>query len=327
MDYQTRQSSSRAAWRLSRRQHGVIARRQLIELGFHPQAIKHRVAKGRLHPVARGVYAVGRGELSREGRWFAALLSCGQGAVLSHESAAVLWGIRRRERRGIEVSVPSSAGRRNRRGVTVHRRNQLSVGEVTRHRGIPVTAPAATIADLALRVGRDATEAIISEADILGLSNPEALRAALDELPRRPGVAFVTKVLDRRTFRLTRSGLERRFLRIVAATGLPVPLTRQMVNGYEVDFYWPEPGIVVETDSLKYHRTAAKRTRDLRRDHAHAIAKLIPLRFSEEQIAFDAGYVEATLVATFAGTSTERGRTAAPRSARSASTSPASTGT
>src|SRR4051794_40907695 len=98
-----------AVWALVRAQHGVIARWQLIELGFSAEAIRHRVRSGRLYPLQfRGVYAVGRRELTREGVWMAAVLACGEGAALSHESAAQLLGIRRYERGDIEVSIPAA---------------------------------------------------------------------------------------------------------------------------------------------------------------------------------------------------------------------------
>ena len=329
MGYLRNQSTGKGVWALARRQHGVIAHGQLTELGFHPQAIKHRVAKGRLHPVFRGVYAVGRRELTREGRWMAALLACGPGAALSHESAAVLWGIRRWEKRGVEVSVAGQRGRK-RRGITIHRRTQLSMGEVTRRQAIPVTTPALTIVDLAPRVTRDHLEAMIGAADVQGLIDPEALRAALPRLPRSRGVAIVGALLDRRTFRVTRSRLERLFLPIAAAAGLPVPLTRQTVNGYEVDFYWPELGLVVETDGGRYHRTAAQQTKDRLRDQAHFRSGLTAIRFTHYQVAYDPADVRETLVVAARrgpGTSSARARTSAPRCAPPASTWRVSTGT
>src|SRR4051794_19674881 len=102
--------STQSVWELARLQHGVVSRAQLLERGLLAGAIKHRVRRGRLHPVARGVYAVGRPELTREGRWMAALLTCGPEAVLSHGSAAALWGIGAEWR--LEVSIPLSLDRR-----------------------------------------------------------------------------------------------------------------------------------------------------------------------------------------------------------------------
>ena len=104
-------------------------------------------------------------------------------------------------------------------------------------------------------------------------------------------------MLDHRTFRFTRSQLERAFIPIALKAGLPRPLTRQYVNGFEVDFYWPDLGLVVETDSLTYHRTAAKQTKDLVRDQTHVLTDVTPLRFSHAQIKYDPGYVDRTLAA------------------------------
>src|SRR3954454_9159982 len=116
------QSVQPDAWGLASSQYGVVSRAQLVALGFGAQAIKHRVRRGRLHPVARGVYAVGRRELTREGRWMAAVLTCGPKAVLSHGSAAALWGIGPEWR--LEVSIPLSLDRR-RPGIVIHRRSGL----------------------------------------------------------------------------------------------------------------------------------------------------------------------------------------------------------
>ena len=167
----TLQKMARQCWALARAQHGVVTHEQLFTLGYSADAIKHRVAKGRLHPVGRGVYAVGRPELTRHGRWMAAVLSCGPGAVLSHESAAALWGIRADRGARIEVSVPAHVARR-RPGLVVHRRAELHAGELTQHKGIPVTSPALTLLDLAGRVGRDPLEAAINEADKFDLIDP-----------------------------------------------------------------------------------------------------------------------------------------------------------
>jgi very-short-patch-repair endonuclease len=116
-------------------------------------------------------------------------------------------------------------------------------------------------------------------------------------MPRRPGLGRLRRTLDRHTFRLTRSELERRFLPIARRAGLPRPLTRQWVNGYEVDFLWPDLGLVVETDGLRYHRTPAQQAVDRRRDQTHTAAGLTPLRFTHYEVRYELGHVEATLAA------------------------------
>src|SRR5205814_5987973 len=123
-------------------------------------------------------------------------------------------------------------------------------------------------------------EAAVNEADKLDLITPERLRQALEAIARRPGLAALRRLLDRDTFVLTDSELERRFLPIARAAGLPKPLTRVHLNGFKVDFYWPEFDLVVETDGLRYHRTPAQQARDTLRDQAHAAAGLTRLRFT-----------------------------------------------
>ncbi len=166
----------------------------------------------------------------------------------------------------------------------------------TRHR-IPVTGPAQTLIDLATRLGRLDLERAVSEADRLGLITPPALRRALDAHAGEPGVRTLRTRLDRRTFRLTRSKLEQRFLPLAKRAGLPVPKTKQWVNGFEVDFYWPALGLVVESDGLTYHRTPAQQAQDRRRDQAHTAAGMTPLRFTHEQVRYEPAHVLAILTA------------------------------
>jgi very-short-patch-repair endonuclease len=283
---------------LQRRQHGVLSRAQLLELGLSSEAIVHRLSTGRLHRVAWGIYAVGRPELSQHGRWLAAVLSCGPTAVLSHLSAAALWGIRPLESRETEVTVATRI-RRRRPGVVVHCR-ALEPNEWTSHDGVPATCPHRTLLDVAtvLRPGR--LEAAINEADKLDLIDPGSLRAALDDYPGRPGVATLRTILDRQLFRLTDSDLERRFLAIVRRAGIPVPETGQRLNGFKVDFHWPDLGLVVETDGLRYHRTPGQQARDRLRDQAHTAAGLTQLRFTHAQVRYEPEQVQATLVAVVA---------------------------
>ncbi len=109
------------------------------------------------------------------------------------------------------------------------------------------------------------------------------------------GAAVLRRLLDRRTFRLTDSELEREFMRLVRRAGLPRPETGVRLNGFKVDFFWPALGLVVETDGLRYHRTPSQQARDRRRDQVHARAGLTPLRFTHAQVRFEPGGVACTL--------------------------------
>jgi len=283
-----------AFWALVRAQHWVIARRQLLALGFTPAAIRHRIAIGRLHPIHGGVYAVGRREVAVEGRWMAAVLRCGKSSFLSHPSATALWGIEDFRGGPIHVSGPLSLAA-NPRGIVVHRRTGLRPNDVVHHKGIPVTSPALTLVDLAAEASPERLEAAINTADKLDLIDPDSLRRAVDVMPRRPGRAAVRRLVDRRTFLLTDSELERRFLPIATKAGLPKPLTQHVVHGFRADFCWPDLGLVVETDGLRYHRTPAQQARDRLRDQTFTAAGLTVLRFTHAQVRYEPGRVERTL--------------------------------
>jgi very-short-patch-repair endonuclease len=232
----------------------------------------------------------------------AAVLSCGPSAVLTHYSAAALWAIRG-ERRStheaagtltVDISVPTRV-RRRRKGIRLHRRRFSGSRDVTRRDGIPATSPACTLIDLANSLTFEQLETAVNEADKLGLIDPEALRSAVDEHAGARGASVLRRVLDCRTFQLTDSELERHFLRLVRRADLPPPRTRQRVSGFRVDFHWPELGLVVETDGLRYHRTPAQQSRDRQRDQAHLAAGLTPLRFTHAQVAFESAQVVEVL--------------------------------
>ena len=216
-----------------------------------------------------------------------AVLACGSGAMLSHSSAAALWRIGKEQGGPVELSLPSPFHRR-RPGIRIHRRPSLNPDrDLTREYGIPVTTPVQTLIDMSLRLDRLGVERMINEADKYNLTHLPQLREALDARAGEPGVAKLRFILDRRTFRLTREELERRFLPLARTAGLPTPLTGQFVNEFEVDFYWPDLGLVVETDGLRYHRTPAEQARDRLRDQAHTAAGLTPLRFTHEQVRYE----------------------------------------
>ena len=299
MGAKTLQKTPRSPWAVTRKQHGLVSRRQLLALGWSAAAIKHRIATGRLHPIRRGVYVVGRPELTREGLWMAAVLSCAPDACLSHRSAASLWGIERREARNatdepIDVLVPARR-RPKGSGIRVHRVERIPAIDRCRRRGIPVTSPIRTLIDLALCLTAAELERSINDADKLGLVDPDALMRAVELRPHRRGVGALRAVLGKDTFALTDSDLERSFLRLVHGAGLPTPLTQRWVNGFRVDFFWPELDLIVETDGLRYHRTPHQQSKDRARDQRHAAAGLVVLRFTHFQVAFEADRVKAIL--------------------------------
>jgi hypothetical protein len=280
------------------RQHGIVARAQLLALGFSAAAIQHRIAYGRLHPVARGIYAVGWPYLDRRRRWATAVLAAaagdhaallptqpyfGSGTALSHRSAAALWGIGTELEGRIDLSLCRRQEVR-RPGLLVRRRPSLPGSEIQVIDDLPVTRPVQTLLDLATELSPIAIERAVNNADKRDLIDPEALRLVLDDHAGEPGVRPLREILDRLTFQLSDSDLEIYFRPIAASAGLPSPLSKQWVNGFEVDFYWPDLGLIVETDGLRYHRTPSAQKRDALRDRAHVIAGMAPLRFTHYEI-------------------------------------------
>jgi very-short-patch-repair endonuclease len=229
----------------------------------------------------------------------AAVLACGPGiAALSHSSAAALFKIGVEQASAIEVSVISSARVRI-PGLRVHRRS-LRDGWYGFYEGIPITSPVQTLIDLATRHDTPRMERAMNEADKLGLVKTNDLRKALDAHPGEAGVARLRAIIDRATFRYTRTELERAFLPLVRRAGLPVPRTSVYVTGYEVDFHLPDLRLVIETDGLTYHRTPAEQKKDRERDQAHTAAGLTTLRFTHGQIRYEPDHVVRTLRATAA---------------------------
>ena len=275
------------------RQHRNVTREQLLGLGMSAEAIAHRIRRGRLFPKYRGVYSVGTPDQTRYGEWTAAVLACGDEALLSFECAAALFGVRPDPVGPIEISVPRHVNR-SPKGIVVHRRT-LTSRDRTRRRNIPVTTIATTIIDLATRLDDSELERAISEAVSRRLTTPDHLVSVQNVTRNRPGAPRLRALLTRHSFRLTDSELERLFIPLALSAGLPVPETRTYVNGFKVDFHWPELGLVVETDSLTFHRDPFQQRNDRLRDQAHTAAGLTQLRFTHWQVSYDQAHVEKTL--------------------------------
>jgi very-short-patch-repair endonuclease len=284
MAWKSHSARDAAAWKVVRSQHGVVARNQLLALGYTRREVEQRLHNGRLHHISHGVYAVGRPELTAHGRWMAAVLACGDGAALSHRSAAELWGIGHEEPGRIDVSIRRRS-RLERRGIKVRCRPSLGARSFVERHGIPVTHPVQTLIDLATELKPLRLERAVNETDKFDLVDPETLRTALDGHRGEPGVKKLATLLDRHTFRLSDSDLEILFRPLALAAHLPVPLTKHRVLGYETDFWFPDHGLVVETDGLRYHRTPAQQARMAKRDQVHTASGLRVLRFTHWQIA------------------------------------------
>jgi hypothetical protein len=229
----------------------------------------------------------------------AAVLLCGEGAVLSHGSAAALWGIGPEGRGPVDTSTRRHCGS-SRPGIRARVRPRLSERDVTERHGIPVTTPVRTLIDQATELAPNRLERMVNEADKHDVIDPEALREALDDYAGERGVRPLRALLDRLTFRLSDTELEVLFRPLAGRAGLPIPLTKEMVNGFEVDFYWPDLGLVVETDGWRYHRTASAQARDALRDQTHTASGLTTLRFSHWQVAHEPQHVLRILTRTTA---------------------------
>jgi very-short-patch-repair endonuclease len=253
--------------RLASRQYGVVARRQLLELGIGRRAIERRLENGRLHLIHRGVYAVGYPLVSQHGRWLAAVLAIGPGAALSHRSAAAHWRIAPIPDAPIETIVPGGS-RRRRPGIVVHRCALLEGRHLTVRERIPLTTVARTLLDLATRITPRALREAFDGAERRRLLDREELHRICDGATGRPGTGAIRALLRERPLPLAeaRSKLERRFLRYCRDRELPIPAVNVPVAGYTVDCLWPEQRPVVELDSWAFHGDRDSFEADRRRD-------------------------------------------------------------
>jgi hypothetical protein len=216
---------------LAAHQHGVVAVAQMLEIGLTYRMIRRRVACGWLHRIHRGVHAVGHANISREGRWMAATLACGPGAVLSHRSAAAHFGLRNTSASLVDVTSPARGGRR-RSGILAHHADALTSADVTEVRAIPCTTVARTIFDLSAVLNRDALEYALHHAQ-LGPNpiNFAELAALLDRLPRRSGAPLLRSLVGRPaglTDAEANSKMERAFLALCRRADLPATASERL---------------------------------------------------------------------------------------------------
>ncbi len=245
--------------KVAARRRDLITRRELEAIGLSSAAITRRVATGRLHRKHHGVYSIGRSDLPLEGELLAAALAIGEDAVLSHFAAAVLWGFWTNHPSGpVDVTVPRRV--RSRKRIRVHVA-PTPRADIARCRGLPVTTAARTLVDLTpvIRSG-NALRRTVHEAESMRLVNPARIRAQLQRTPNQRLSALVADGP-----RPTRSELEDAVDEILTRHGLRPPQTNVIVAGCEVDFFYPDQGLVIEADGARYHDTAIRQIADRRK--------------------------------------------------------------
>lgn len=251
--------------KLAERQHGVVSIRQLTgPLGYSRSAVYRAVEAGRLHRIHPGVYAVGHTNLSLHGQCLAAVLACGPNALLSHVSAAWLWGLTKTSPLPAAVSTPIH--RKRRPPLQLHEARSLALEDRALREGIPVTALPRTLIDLAASVRSDWLEKLVERSEELGLFDLAAVEDLLSRTAGHHGHRQLRRAIALyRPTSFTRSGLEKRFLELVMEAGLPQPHTNYVEHGFELDCYWPELRFAVELDLFETHGTRAAFERDRKR--------------------------------------------------------------
>jgi very-short-patch-repair endonuclease/predicted transcriptional regulator of viral defense system len=279
----------RATAMLAAGQHGVVSLDQLRGLGIGKEAARLRCAAGRMHRVHAGVYAVGHPVLTQKGRWMAAVLACWPEAVLSHRSAAALWGLRSASGAAIDVTAARRRGR-SPAGIAAHRDSHLAPRDRTVVDGIPCTTAARTLLDLAGVAGGDELRNAIVQAEIHRVFDLVSLREVIARGRGRRGVARLRLAIDEHdpTTERANPGLERAFLALCRRTGLPPPRVNipiDLPDGQIVaDFVWRSSLLIVETDDRKSHHTISAFEADKRRDQRLAVAGWTVIRCTWRQV-------------------------------------------
>lgn len=250
---------------LAERQHGIVSIRQLTgPLGYSEAGVHRAVTAGRLHRLYRGVYAVGHTNLSLYAECLAAVLACGPDALLSHVSAAWLWGLTNTSPLPAAVSTPLH--RRRRPPLRLHEARSLAAGDRALREGIPVTSLPRTFLDLAATVRFEWLEKMIERSEDLELFDLRAVEELLSRTVGHQGHGRLRRAIALyKPSSFTRSSLEKRFLELCLEVGLPQPRTNFVAHGFELDCYWPEHRFAVELDVFETHGTRAAFERDRKR--------------------------------------------------------------
>jgi hypothetical protein len=276
---------------LARRQHGHVARWQLLALGVSQGLIAGRLASGAWVAVHAGVYAIGPRRNDPVSRAAAAVLAGGPDAVLSHASAASLWGFLPRWSFPLEVTTKV---KRSRPGITAHRCPSLQPRDITRQRGVPTTAPARTALDLAPQLTKKQLTRLVNDARLDGYLRQAALQDVVDRNRYHPGTKLLRPFAESTT-NPTRSPFEDDFLAFIAKYNLPNPQINVYVNGREVDAYFPDHNVIVECDGREYHKNQDAFEDDRERDTENLKHGLITVRLTKKRLTHAPDYEAARL--------------------------------
>lgn len=266
---------------LAERQYGVVSVRQLkAVLGYSPSAVKREVAAGRLLRLHHGVYAVGHRLIPTHGRCLAAVLACGPDALLSHRSAAWLWGITRYGPAPLHVTSPIP--RKPRLPIELHHSRILTADDRAFEDGIPVTAVPRTLLDCAAECRFSHLQRMLERAEERKLFDLGPIERLLERSGRHAGRGRLRRAIALYApVPFTRSGFERRFFEAVLEAGLPRPATNFVEHGFELDVYWPEHRFAVELDTYATHGTNAAFERDHLRDEDLTLAGIETIRVTD----------------------------------------------
>jgi hypothetical protein len=285
-------------------QEGVAGLAQLVALGLGDAAVRKRARAGRLHRIYRAVYALTPPSLlPLKGRYLAAVLACGPGAVLSHRSAADLLGLRRSDRAPIDVTVPAGVRRRF-DGIDVHQSRTLTAADITIVGAIPVTTVARTALDLAAVFRRRAVERALDQAEMLEVFDLTALTDQLQRNPHHPGAPILKAVLEEHTAgtTVTWSDLEELCLEVTRAAGVQPPELNAFVDPGDgeppirPDFVWRAQRVALEADGFGSHKTRYAFEDDRRRDQRLIAAGWRPVRVTERQMRHERDRIVALLI-------------------------------
>jgi predicted transcriptional regulator of viral defense system len=282
-------------------QHGLITLEQLEARGLTVQGVHERVVAGRLHRIHQRVYSLMPGVMTERARFLAAVLASGPDAVLSHRSAAYLWGLIDESHAPIDVTAPNRRGR-SPPGVAAHRDGSLQPIDKTRVHGVPCTSLARTLLDYAGIAPEWEVRRAVSQAEVLRILDPVAIRSVLRRGRRRRGVARLRLIIDalHPETKRTRSDLERLFLAMCIQAGLPQPEVNVWLDvpggdPLQADFLWRDARLIVEADSREFHDTASAFEYDRKREQRFQAAAWRVSRCTWNQVERESSRLVGTI--------------------------------